>query len=401
MSYRMMRKAIRSLILEVYEMTPEDEETLAYFQKKTGYLGKAGKRALGLQSKKEIQNDREWMQHVQATMGRDGVKSFMDRMHIGGDFTVFHSIRYSGAADRANAIKPLEGFDKGGSPTDWIQKHGRRGKDTLSCLGVAKPVDQINGGDYHYDVGTNAYQVLSAPNSMGFIMKGYPVMVSNHDVMSQTLGAIPKGLAHHQRNSGVAKRAGSGSFFYRNYDEFKDDVKSGNAKVAEEVLLDNWEIIGLYARFERGLTDDSFLPNIYTIDKDWDEACSYFKSPKKCMSYFYECMLEAWDNMADDKLIELGLDWVYNDKSFEGLLKIIDEAYEFHKMMVEKNGDTFPDDIMKPFWETACKTKLQESLEKNWERLTRCSKKHSIIKPHLKKRMEAIGEELNLPVFFL
>lgn len=396
-----LQRLIRELILEVYEMTPEDEETLEYFEKKTGSLGNAGKRALGLQSKKEIKRDREWMQHVQDTMGREGVKSFMDRMHLGGDFTILHSIRYSGAASRANAIKSIEGFDKGGSPEAWIKKHGRRGKDTLSCIGVPKPIDQINGGDFHHLVGTNAYQVLAAPNTMGFIMKGYPVMVSNRDVMSQTLSAIPKGLEQHQKNSGIAKRAGPGTFFYRNYDEFMHDVKSGGTKVAEEVLLDNWEVIGLYAKFERGPTDDSFKPNIETLDKDWQEICSYFKSKKSCMTYFYESMLEAWDNLADDKVIELGLDWVYNDKTYGGLMKIIDESYDFYKMTIDSNMASLPDDVLKPMFETTCKVKLRTALEENWEIYTRHSRKHPVIKPHLQKHMETMGKKLSLPVFFL
>ena len=202
-----LRAVIRKLIAEVYEMTDEDKETLEFYRQQSGALGRDGRRALGLQSKKEIQQDREWMQQVQNVMGRDGVRSFMDRMHLNGDFTVLHSIRYSGAAMRANDIKAIEGFDKGGSPIDWIKKYGRRGKNTLSCLGVAQPIDEINGGDYDSLWGTNAHKVLAQPNAMGFVMKGYPVMVAKNDVMSQTLGSLPKGLVKHQQSSGMSKRS--------------------------------------------------------------------------------------------------------------------------------------------------------------------------------------------------
>ena len=392
-----LREVIKHMILEVYELSDEDKETLEFYRKKAGSLGRDGRRAIGLQSKQEIQDDRKWMQRVQNLMGRDGVKSFMDRMHIGGDFTVFHSIRYSGAAAAANSIRSIEGFDKGGSPEAWIKKHGRKGKDTLSCVGVTKPVDKVNASDYRQ--GNNSYKVLGAPNTMGFIMKGYPVMVAKNDVMSQTLSALPKGLVQHQKNSGISKRGGTGSFFYMNYDELLTHVKSGETLAADEVLLDNWEIIGLYAHFERD-PDMELSPNIHELDKKWDEICSYFETQKGCMKYLNLAMLDAWDGISDDKLIELGIDWARHDRSYDGLLKIIDEAYEWHKMINDYHKEAH-DDVLKPMYVAHCKNSLQKELENKWRIYTRGTKKHPIAKPSLRKEMERIAENLGLPVFFL
>ena len=85
----------------------------------------------------------------------------------------------------------------------------------------------------NYGVNVEAFE-----NAVGFYMKGYPVYVNKFDVMSQTLGALPTGLVKHQKNSGVAKRAG------RNYQS--REIYGLEWHWAGEVLLDNWQAVGIY-----------------------------------------------------------------------------------------------------------------------------------------------------------
>jgi len=221
---KQLRETIRKLILsEVYKLTPEEDAI-----RKKDFSGQsAARRALGLQTSDEIIEDREDLQKYQDRLksteeGRELIRRFMK----GTDVTVMHSINYSGYA-ALRGYKSFNRADKQMPFQRWIGKHGRKGKDVLSCVASDQPLgmDFLIGNDNP-----------AAAHGFGFIMKGYPVYVSEIDVMSQTLGALPPGLVKHQEQSGVAKRPG--------------DARAGKIDLdfgwAGEVLLDNWTIIGTY-----------------------------------------------------------------------------------------------------------------------------------------------------------
>ncbi len=218
-----LRQYIRQILSEVYELTPEEDKT----RREDFAYQSAARRSLGLQTSAEIIEDREELQKYQArlkssTEGKELIRRFMK----GTDVTIMHSINYSGYA-ALRGYKSFDRVDKRMPFQRWIGQHGRKGKDVLSCVASDQPLgmDFLIGNDNP-----------AAAHGFGFIMKGYPVYISETDVMSQTLGAIPPGLVKHQEQSGVAKRPG--------------DTSAGKIELdfgwAGEVLLDNWTIIGTY-----------------------------------------------------------------------------------------------------------------------------------------------------------
>ena len=120
------------------------------------------------------------------------------------------------------------------------------------------------------------------------------------------------------------------------------------------------------------------------------------------MKYFNECILEAWDNIADDKLIELGMDWIRQDKTTDGFANIINEAYKWwFDVTLDDDMKALDEKMLKNMFTTSNKTKFENTLKTSWEIYTRHSKKHPIAKSHLEKGFLDIGKQLNLPVFFL
>lgn len=216
-----LRQYIRQMLSEIYELTPSEDAA------RKEHFAHAARRSVGLQTTKEITADRKSLQEYQSRLknspeGRELIARFMQ----GTEVTIMHSITYAGYA----ALKGLKSYnrtDKQMPFQRWIGKHGRKGKDMLSCVASDKPLGSgfMIGNDNE-----------AAAHGFGFIMKGYPVYISEIDVMSQTLGALPPGLVKHQKQSGVAKRPGE---TYAG----KIDLDFG---WAGEVLLDNWTIIGTY-----------------------------------------------------------------------------------------------------------------------------------------------------------
>ena len=216
-----LRQYIRQMLSEIYELTPAEDAA------RKSHGGSAARRSVGLQTAKEITADRKSLQEYQSRLknspeGRELIQRFMQ----GTEVTIMHSITYAGYA----ALKGLKSYnrvDKEMPFQRWIGKHGRKGKDVLSCVASDQPLgmDFLIGNDNP-----------AAAHGFGFIMKGYPVYISEIDVMSQTLGTLPPGLVKHQASSGVAKRPG--------------ETYAGKINLdfgwAGEVLLDNWTIIGTY-----------------------------------------------------------------------------------------------------------------------------------------------------------
>ena len=224
---RQLRQYIRNIIREVWDMEKEDPKL--YAKVKDKMLDPDVARARGLQTKEEIEEERIILQDYQSKIDPEFVEVFKK----GNEVTILHSIHYKGYAE-------YEGHKKGPRPTrllDWVGKFGKSGNDVLST--IALPTEEW----FHYpgeDI--PKYGNGIAMTTSGFIMKGYPVIVSKEDVMSQTLGALPSKLKKHQAQSGIAKRAGARSYseFMYNMDEL---VEHG---IAEEVLLDNWQITGCF-----------------------------------------------------------------------------------------------------------------------------------------------------------
>lgn len=252
----MLRTLIREMILELYSPTQEDLDAVP-----AGARSNAGtRRALGLQSKEEQEEDRAFVRQMQQRMQQMG--SEMIELFRNGEVSCCHSIRYEGFAMGAGAKKPM-GKSKNPFKT-WLSKYGKSGKNMISCIAFPEPpgfgprenpeaTDWANklvwNGEWAHE------RFPGMVNSCGFYLKGYPVIVSLKDVMSQTLGALPQGLVDHQKASGVAKRAGRGSL---------DDMILSMAEFEEagwagEVLLDNWSVIGIYINAdEYGIREDDF-----------------------------------------------------------------------------------------------------------------------------------------------
>lgn len=212
-------------------MSPEDQEEFDQLAPGDQYDPNA-RRALGLQSTKEIKSDRDVLQLYQELLrsrpeGKEMIQAFMK-----GSISVCHTPFYEGFA--VDAEKKGEPQSISGEQTilrDWLKKYGSNSKDALSCVAFTEPIG--NCPTSYFGVNIEAFE-----GAIGFYMKGYPILVNEHDVMSQTLGALPAGLVKHQKNSGVAKRAGISAM--------GNNLYGLNWDWAGEVLLDNWKPIGIY-----------------------------------------------------------------------------------------------------------------------------------------------------------
>lgn len=239
----MLRQLIRKLILEIYELSPEDE---AKFKKwgLADQLSPDYRRALGMQSKEDIEGDRTILQDYQTKLREHPEGKAMIEKFRTGEFSICHSPLYAGAAvesgfkDEPEDIRDYKPF------TTWLRKYGKNSKDTLSCVAFDSRI-----GDTPNNWGHN---IEAFEASIGFYMKGYPTYVCRNDVMSQTLGALPAGLIKHQKHSGVAKRAGSRSR--------RAELYGLDWQWAGEVLLDNWQPIGIYIDVSNEMLDYSEWP---------------------------------------------------------------------------------------------------------------------------------------------
>jgi len=226
----MLRKYIRKLILEIYELEPEDWKTRARVYAGGDYWDwNNAARALGLQSKDQIKKDRDQLKDYQTRLRSHAQGPQMIRAFENGKISVCHNPFYKSFAAQKGK-KPS--FGK--SLSKWLQTYGANSKDMLSCVAFTQP---IGAAPSETGVNNGAFT-----NSMGFYMQGFPVYVNENDVMSQTLGGLPQGLVKHQQASGIAKRAGA--------DVVKSELYGLDWDWAGEVLLDNWKPVGIYINME-------------------------------------------------------------------------------------------------------------------------------------------------------
>ena len=222
----MLRDLIRKLILEIYELEPEDIETRDRV-KSAGDFWKwdNASRALGLQSREQIETERGQLQTYQTRLRSHAQGPQMIQAFQQGKISVCHNPFYSSFASQKGE---KQGF--GRSLSKWLKTYGANSKDMLSCVAFTQPM-----GEAPLESGVNRRAFTA---SMGFYMQGFPVYVNKNDVMSQTLGGLPQGLVKHQQASGIAKRAGA--------DVVKSELFGLDWEWAGEVLLDNWQPVGIY-----------------------------------------------------------------------------------------------------------------------------------------------------------
>lgn len=233
MSERLLRQYIKNILLEVYELSDEDIARVKNFKDENGVqrpIGDFGKRAMGLQDKEQIEADREYLKNYGNRLPIEIKKEFMNPQKI----SILHSINYEGYASSmgAKAQRPL-------LPHLWVQKYGMRSRDQLSTVAVWGNIlnnDIPNSGE----LGINPSSVLYE-SEFFWSLKGYPVFIAKEDMMTQTLGALPQGLVNHQKSSGIAKRVSPNK---GSWEEITNIDWIKNRGFAEEVILDNWQIIG-------------------------------------------------------------------------------------------------------------------------------------------------------------
>ena len=107
---KLLRKTIRRLILEVYELNPEDktarEDWNEEMQMSYGIsFNKDMQRAFGLQDEEDIHSERMTLGNYQQELKKhpDGERMIRDFMSGKGNITVAHSIDYGGTASGAGA----------------------------------------------------------------------------------------------------------------------------------------------------------------------------------------------------------------------------------------------------------------------------------------------------------
>ena len=252
-----LRQLIRQLILEAYEMTPEDEAGLKPVAiEKGGMMAQNAKknpewervmvtnmrRALGRQYPEEQEKDRKGLQDLHNT------KSYQEviRAFKKGKVTAVHDIGYGGT----HTNKKSGGYDLG-DLGQWYKKYGNKSKDAISTkawIGTMKSGLPPRMADLF---------------SHGFVVEGFPVLVTKQDAYTQTASAVPPGLIQHQAASGLAKRG-----------DLTTAIKSMNdwssSEIAQEAVLDNWKITGVVIREDKlehvSGYEDLGLP-VYIVDR--------------------------------------------------------------------------------------------------------------------------------------
>ena len=228
---KLLRETIRRIILEDYELTDADVQTWKEFKDNDSIPAEfvkqiADLRGIGIQAPDYIRRDKNAMRKWHELMKQN--PQFVN-LFTKGKIQILHSLTYAGFhSDKADIN------NRGGRTpfTDWAKKFGTKSRDQISCIAANAPI----GADplfTEWDQG-NAETVYT--DGYGFLMKGYPAFVADYDVMSQTLSAIPQTLKDFHKNSGQVKRTSS----------MNDAIDLNSWLGAEEVILDNWQIIGVY-----------------------------------------------------------------------------------------------------------------------------------------------------------
>lgn len=229
-----LRRYIRNIIIENYELTKDDIQRYkahAYYNSglSDDFIKQiADLRGLGIQGPSQIARDKEAMRQWHNLMKQN--PEFVSQF-TKGKIQILHSITYGGYhSDKAD----MDG--RGGKTpfTDWVKRFGIRSRDQISCVAANAPIGTDPSIKEWAIEDGNVQSVFTT--GYGFLMKGYPAFVAEEDLMTQTLSALSKSLKDFNLPSGQVKRAGS----------IKYAIDPDNWQGSEEVILDNWQIIGVY-----------------------------------------------------------------------------------------------------------------------------------------------------------
>ena len=259
-----LRRIIRKLILEVKELTPAELEK----RKKMGYepipdfprINRDARRVFGLQDPEEQIHDRTIMQQYHAELhGTPEGKALIKSFETGNGVTVVHSIGYQALATKKGDLgkrdKRITGIP---TPLNKNRRRGRR-KSSANTSFKRKPAgsvqrwkgqyarmkkqkDQISAVAWEGSLGKDLPREIMGEDNMGvifegvgFVLRGYPAIISHYDMMTQTLGSLTRDMVKHQKQSGIAKRVG----------ETDGLITKPGFIYAGEVALDNWSVHGV------------------------------------------------------------------------------------------------------------------------------------------------------------
>lgn len=238
MTPEQLKKIISETLDEVYYMSKKDKEEL----EKRGYTSEEDdwlRRQIGLQYEDEVEEDivnlRNYQKQLQSTPeGKAMIKAFRSANGV----TIAHGLGYISYAESELGGK---GDENRKSLKKWIENYSSLNKNQLSTVAwngspQDLPSNYTNYGNHEAITG-----------GTGFLLKGYPVLVSKNSVSSQTLSSLPSELVQHQAQSGIAKR---GSFERPIYSLEQMKTSSFRPGWAAEVLLDNWTVVGCYVTME-------------------------------------------------------------------------------------------------------------------------------------------------------
>ena len=322
-----LRRIIRKLILEVKELSPKELEKRAKMglDKESGNA-KDQRRVYGLQDVEEQEHDRTLMQQYHAKLhgtpeGKELIKSFQS----GDGVTVVHSIGYQSVASRkgiefGKRDKRITGIPAPiGRQARLANRKGRFGRPPRGSVQRWKgqyarmkaQKDQISAVAWEGTLGENLPKdILGEDNfgvvleGVGFVLRGYPAIVSQYDMMTQTLGSLTQDMVKHQKQSGIAKRIG----------ETDGLITKPGFVFAGEVALDNWSVHGI-------------MINMAAIDGDGDIGKSGDRV-KVWLNVF-------WDAVHTNLPVYIyrGLDFVgeYNGPNEEDLQELQLQLMDFNK----------------------------------------------------------------------
>lgn len=254
-----LRRIIRKLILEVKELSPAEIEK----RKKMGLDTDAGnaadqRRVFGLQDVEEQEGDRNLMQQYHAELhGTPEGKALIKSFQSGDGVTVVHSIGYQSVASRkgiefGKRDKRITGIPApiGRQARLARRKNQRRVSAPRGSVQrwkgqyarMKKQKDQISAVAWEGSLGDRLPIGIVGEDNMGvilegvgFVLRGYPAIISHYDMMTQTLGSLTQDMVDHQKQSGIAKRVG----------ELDGLITKPGFVYAGEVALDNWSVHGI------------------------------------------------------------------------------------------------------------------------------------------------------------
>ena len=262
LSVKQLRNIIRLSLKEVFEPSNTDYEEVAAKTGKdidrfkvdiSGHTdAKTQRRVAGLQTSKEIQDDRALMRQHQEKY-KQGISEIYNAIK-NGDITVMHSLTYA-AGTMGTEGAGEEIFSKKSAIGSWLAMNGTSGNNSLSTVIFDIPYSQFkqggvstgdivkNAGDRLRKGGSNLNaQNMAKRGVQGIILKGYPVISGKFDLGTQTMSAVPQALLKHQKDSGFSKRSDK----YDKQDLITNLKELKDYGGTEETVLDNWQVVAPY-----------------------------------------------------------------------------------------------------------------------------------------------------------